>query len=167
MRAVRISAKLARALLGMAKTSPARIFYESTVAELERALAVKPAIRERRKVKAAKKETRRERFSAIRKKVEARAGGRCECGCGFAFMDWEPGEADHFFGKARAESVETVWMLTRLCHRMKTENDPDAATWLARFSAHCARHGYRSEAARAEARLFAIETTRNQEKPNV
>lgn len=71
--------------------------------------------------------------------VEQRARGVCECGCGGAFgsdLDTMP-EMDHFWGRAREESVESCWMLRAQCHREKTGNKPDRKTWLKKFYTHC------------------------------
>lgn len=85
---------------------------------------------------------------AIRAAVMERAGGRCEH-CGWAFQPFNPGELDHFFGRARAESVETCWALCRDCHREKTQNDPSAVHWLESFAELAEGLGYTYSAARA------------------
>lgn len=89
----------------------------------------------------------------IRTAVFLRAGGLCECGCGEQVRDDRRdggcypearGEVDHMFGRGRGrlqESEETCWVLRPSCHREKTLNRPDAATWWWRFITHCRRHG--------------------------
>jgi len=80
---------------------------------------------------------------AVRLACELRAAGKCEC-CGTPFVPASDHEAemDHFHGRAFSESVETCWMLTRACHRSKTQNWPDRAVWDLAFAMHCKRHGY-------------------------
>lgn len=84
--------------------------------------------------------------------VAARAAGRCECGCGASLSRWGQ-EADHFFGRRHAESLETVWMLAPRCHFAKTRNHPSRGEWLLKFIAHCGRHGYAAAAAEAQRKL--------------
>lgn len=116
--------------------------------ELKRALES----RKRRPVdtrKAAKRQTNKEKRSAVREEVMKRADGRCE-GC-----NWPHGgpnlELDHFFGRARSESVETCWALCATCHLEKTRNEPSAAHWLNIFHEHCCfnRNGEAAELALA------------------
>lgn len=77
---------------------------------------------------------------AVNDAVVKRCAGKCECGCGASVP---PGERDHFFGRAKADETEaTVWVLTPRCHYQKTQNFPDAGTWLLRFMRHCLTHGY-------------------------
>lgn len=156
MRSVRLSAKHARILVAYLRGVRFEFRDVDAFNALQRAVEVKPAIRKRRKEKEAKRELKREKFSRLRKQVEARAAGFCECGCGASFWDGDPGEADHFFGKARAESLDTVWLLSRACHRAKTDNNPSAESWLVTFIRHCDRHGYSTAAWHAKARLDAI-----------
>lgn len=89
--------------------------------------------------------------------IVTRANGRCECGtCG---MPVPPGEVDHHFGRAKAATaIDTCWLLTPTCHFAKTNNAPSARAWLARFIAHCAKHGYAESKARAEAKLEFLKT---------
>lgn len=71
-----------------------------------------------------------------------RSAGNCECGCGYALTEGgglQNGtpELDHFFGRGKVkQSVETCWILRADCHREKTNNRPDAATWLRKFIEH-------------------------------
>ena len=98
----------------------------------------------------------------MREAVYARANGRCECGCNRRlnvsadrnlFSDLSR-ELDHFFGKGKAPAtVETCWVLSRACHRAKTENKPGAQTWLLRFIVHCQLHGYATAAHQARMKL--------------
>ena len=87
-----------------------------------------------------------------------RSGGNCES-CHRPFgLGLLTAEADHFFARAKAEESEaTVWLICRECHHAKTNNYPDAATWLLRFATFCDAHGFVASAARARARLFAVE----------
>ena len=80
---------------------------------------------------------------AVRLACELRAGGRCEC-CGTPFVPASDHEAemDHFYSRAFSESVETCWMLTRACHRSKTQNWPDRAVWDEHFKMHCRINHY-------------------------
>lgn len=77
----------------------------------------------------------------LREKVMARARGRCEC-CGLG--GWL--ELDHWVGgsgrRREQQSVETVWLLSREHHAMRSHNNPSVAEWNRRFAAHCGRHGY-------------------------
>lgn len=75
--------------------------------------------------------------AAVRAECVKRAGGWCECGC----MRVLNLEMDHFYGR-RFESVETCWMLARVCHVKKTQNDPSRRVWDAEFMRHCAKYGY-------------------------
>lgn len=90
---------------------------------------------------------------AVYDAVATRAAGMCECGCDRALGDvlsfYAAPEMDHFWGRARAESVETCWMLRAECHRDKTNNRPDRREWLGRFAQHCLRYEYRTERRRA------------------
>lgn len=81
----------------------------------------------------------------VRAQVAARAGGKCECGCGLAFTSLNPAEWDEFYGR-RHVTVEETWMLRRSCHHDKSENRPDRETWDRLFMRHCATHGYRFRA---------------------
>jgi hypothetical protein len=158
MRTVRLSLKHARALvsvLGGVTMSMHSVEADARFA-LEKAIRPRP-VSSHRVRKERKRETMRERWAAVRQQVAQRAGPFCECGCGAVFSAVDPGESDHFFGRARAESVETVWKLSRACHRQKTANHPSAALWLRCFIAHCHRHGYHAEMNRAQARLEALQ----------
>ena len=90
--------------------------------------------------------------AAVYEACAARAGGRCECGCGKAIP---PGHLDHFFGRAKAEETEaTCWFLHPRCDFEKTQNWPDAGAWLIKFMRHAQRHGY-TEAYKRAADTFA------------
>lgn len=122
---------------------------------------LREAVKASRQKKALKREEKRENFSTFRKMLESRAAGRCE-NCGRSFTDFEPSEADHFFGRGRVpETLGTVWMLDRHCHRQKTDNYPSAAYWLRAFLAHCERYEHkpwiRTPHRLATRRLEAIE----------
>lgn len=96
---------------------------------------------------------------AVRKACADRAGGCCES-CGT-----RRGEAlhmDHFWGRAREESVESCWMLCARCDREKTENVGGRVEWLRRFGAHAALHGYREQETKVDAAL-ALERAQHRE----
>lgn len=99
--------------------------------------------------KAARKATKAEARRAVRHLVEERAAGRCEvAGCGGFGL-----EMDHFWGRAREESVESCWMLCHLCHRMKTNNMPDRIAWLETFRGHAAVNGYVAQVDKCDSAL--------------
>lgn len=129
--------------------------------ELRRALAPKrskPLKVARLKAKAAKKESAFQRWSRIRAEVFERAGHFCECGCGVPFGGFQGSkQPDHFMGKARSESVDTVWALRAGCHDAKTLNHPSASYWLRKFIAHAERHCYWGAANKARERLVSEE----------
>jgi 5-methylcytosine-specific restriction endonuclease McrA len=108
-----------------------------------------------RKVETAKRQTKREARDGVYAAVDRRAGGRCEA-CGHTLHSLNPGEHDHFWGRARAETVESVWLCCRQCHREKTENRPSRATWLRRFIRHAGAFGYGREVRKAEAVLASL-----------
>lgn len=158
MTTVKLSTKTARAILVCLEENG---LGAPVAAELRAALRPSPkkreATRAKRKARESKAKTKREATSEVRAAVMARADMECECGCG----QWFGGllgaaELDHFWGKARAESVETCWALASHCHRLKTNNNPSARHWLLRFHAHCENHGYTTEAARARDRLAFV-----------
>lgn len=117
-----------------------------------------------------KKELAHARRQDIRTAVFLRAGGACECGCGEQIRDDRKdggcfpearGEVDHFFGRGAGrlpESEQTCWVLRPACHREKTLNRPDAATWCRKFANHAERHGFLKEARHARARQQFVET---------
>lgn len=75
---------------------------------------------------------------ALRDAVLTRAAGRCEA-CG---ADGQLLELDHFFGRARSETVETCWMLCGEDHFQKTNSLPGRRFWLLRFQRHAEKHGF-------------------------
>jgi hypothetical protein len=60
---------------------------------------------------------------------------------------------DHFWGRAREESVESCWMLCPRCDARKTENKPSRAQWLINFGQHCASYEYRGQIEKVDAAL--------------
>lgn len=101
----------------------------------------------------------KESRSATRAAVVERAGGCCEA-CGVrrgAALHW-----DHFWGRAREESVESTWMLCPRCDREKTDNDPSRLRWLVLFLAHVELHGYAEQAVKAEGAI-ALERAQHPE----
>lgn len=93
----------------------------------------------------------------VRHRVLTRCLSRCECGCGAKLP---PGELDHFFGRREEETEANCWFLSVRCHYAKTNNSPNASTWLRKFAEHCDRHGYTESATRARARLDFVDTRR-------
>lgn len=73
----------------------------------------------------------------------ARAKGRCEACWGWLVAD--EGHLDHFFGRARAESVENCWALCDKCDTAKTASKPSRAEWQRKFIRHATRYGYLPE----------------------
>lgn len=94
-------------------------------------------------------------FKRLRADVFKRADESCECGCG-RFITPETGHLDHFFGRARHESLQTCWALSVECDRARTDNHPDAATWADRFYLHAIKHGYHEAAEMAVARIRVL-----------
>jgi len=88
----------------------------------------------------------------------ARADGSCECGCRRSFGGSIGSRVtlDHFFSRARAESLETVWALREDCHRNKTDSRPSAKRWHLAFITHCERYSYHEAAEQARRRLEGI-----------
>lgn len=148
MSRVSISVKTARLALMLADGK-----YPGVADELRRALQP----RKRRPAdprKTAKRESAKEKRSAVRDAVMSRANGYCEvCRIHSAC----PLELDHFFGRARAESVDTCWAVCRWCHHKKTNNSPSAQHWLRAFIEWSGRYGFHESAAKAQARLDAIQ----------
>jgi 5-methylcytosine-specific restriction endonuclease McrA len=168
MKTVRLSLKSAKVLLGLLSSVSANLQSPSdrrVIAELESAVVPhrpKPLRAERLKKKRAKRVSKREKRAEVREAVMNRSVGLCEA-CVKDLTLTDPGELDHFFGKARAESVESCWLLCRACHRAKTDNNPSAAWWLDRFDAHARFYGYTAESKRARARLEGICAVRKAE----
>lgn len=90
----------------------------------------------------------------IRAAVLARANGLCEC-CSTT-LSLFGGQLDHFWGKARDESVESCWMLTVDCHYQKTNSIPSSAFWLRAWIRHLRKYGY--DTTKAGNRLHFVET---------
>lgn len=90
----------------------------------------------------------------VRAAVVARAGESCE-----ACFRWcgEAGHLDHQFGRAKAEETEAnCWLLCPTCDDDKTNNRPDAATWLQKFALHASLHGFKEAAERAMTKLAVL-----------
>jgi hypothetical protein len=159
MKAIRIPPKLARQIRDYLAGRKRDLHAAGILRDLEMAMA--PGFKPRPSRHTKKYLTRMDRAIAsarLRKQVEKRAAGNCEC-CGEAFTSFDPPEWDHFFGRGKGrpeETVATTWMLRRSCHREKTANRPDAAYWLERFITHAVLHGHESEVERARARLEGI-----------
>ena len=128
------------------------------LAEINRALTPKRSAAPAKKLRAAKKATRKEKTANVRFLVMERAGFRCEsCGVSLPLGGLE---LDHVFGGANRralETPETCMALCHACHVSKTRNSPDAAYWLRAFIRHCKKHGYLHAEMLAEKRLGALE----------
>lgn len=97
-------------------------------------------------------ERRREVYAA----VDARAEGGCEVVTAGP-RDGTGREHDHFWGRAKApETAESVWLMCPDCHRKKTRNEPDRATWIRAFRDHARRYGYAEQVAKCD-RALALE----------
>mgnify|MGYP001615595419 FL=1 len=96
--------------------------------------------------KEGKRRRHAEETSAIRTEVWERSKGRCE-NCGVKWKPYaHPLELDHALGGAgrrrQRQSVSNTWALCRIpCHRDKTANRPDRASWMRWFVEHCMRKG--------------------------
>lgn len=165
MRSVTLSAKSARFVLDFIESKPVLIeglpaslrqHFTDLTAALRASLAQKPKTSARKKTER-KRRTKKEETAAIREAVFARAGGRCEA-CSLPFGDLDPGELDHFFGRGKEpQSVENCWALCHTCHRLKTDNRPDAAHWIEVFLALVAEaYGYREATTKARNRLAFV-----------
>jgi hypothetical protein len=159
---VKISRKTAMGLLGFSTLALLKPAEERLFRELHAAIKAsgpKKFVKAARKVKRAKKATKKEETAEIWAQVMARADGLCECGCGYQFGPMIVAELDHFFPKARTrQSVATCWALTSACHRLKTRNEPSAEDWLCKFIGHAERHEYAGAEMMARGRLQALET---------
>lgn len=93
---------------------------------------------------------------AIRAAVFARARWECECGCGKSINEHYD-NLDHVFGRAKAEeTMETCWALSLDCDYAKTNNRPDAATWLHKFIVHASKHLVRTTDRAEEGRWIDV-----------
>lgn len=155
MKTIRLSLRSARWLLSVrqelewADGSPApRVFAELKAAIARLGSTKKVATRRMKRLKkfvtALEKRTARQEVRAL---VMTRADGRCEA-CAFAFTALNPAELEHFFGKARGESLEACWALCKRCHREKTDSVPSARQWATWFIEHQKQHGYDTTQAR-------------------
>lgn len=110
----------------------------------------------------AKQKARGPARSETRRLCMARAKGHCECGCGTVFGAGEAtATMDHFFGCGEGrtkETAKTCWMLTRKCHRKKTDERPSRVHWRDLYIAHCERCGYVEEKELALNDRFFAET---------
>lgn len=118
------------------------------------ATKTKRAVRSARKVRTAKRETRKAQLNALRHAVFERAAGRCEY-CQIA----TPTDLEHVFGgrnRRALESFETCLAICWECHRAR-HNSTHPEDWLNMYLRHAIAHGYRKGAAMAEQRLLVIE----------
>jgi hypothetical protein len=138
-------------------------------AEAERQLAARTARSRRtapkRKPGREAKEAKRAAEAAVRAEVRAacvaRAEGDCEACARFAGAALH---LDHFWGRAREESVESCWMLCPGCDHEKTENKPTRQHWLHLFSFHCRNEGYADQVAKCD-RALALEAAQHPSPP--
>jgi hypothetical protein len=138
----------------MARAGEALLLLEGGAASCIRAgKTLGGAIAHHAQVRADEKKAAKASRIDIRATVAARAGGCCEnCGArrGKA-LHW-----DHFWGRAREESVESTWLLCPRCDREKTESWDDRAkkhnriAWLLRFGTHCFLHRYTDQIAKLD-----------------
>lgn len=130
--------------LGVPAPPPIQMRAEKLITEHDASHALKLArTLPRRKAEASAHRAKTGATKAVREVVAARTPGRCEA-CG---ADGLKREMDHFFGKARSETVETCWMLCAPtpfsgCHFDKTNSKWGRRYWLLRFRRHAALHGY-------------------------
>lgn len=124
-------------------------------AALDRGVRGKRLRRGRREEKA---ETRKDARAEIRARVVERADGYCEA-CRLPFTPANPGELDEFLGgfgrRQQMMAVETSWLIHATCHREKTDNRPNARTWICLFLVHCSKWGYTEIHQLVERRLEA------------
>lgn len=92
-----------------------------------------------RREREGKREAKRDDRAIVRALVANRALGYCEACRTF---HGDALQMDHFWGRAREESVQSCWMLCAECHRDKTENRPSRGAWLGGFSLHCEAMNY-------------------------
>ncbi len=159
---VSISVKSARVIYssleanGILGPGSTRVFAELHSA-IKRATRARPALKKSKAAREKKKRTKAKDTKSVRAIVFARAGGKCECGCGQALKAFDPGDLDHFWGRGKApQSVENCWLLTRQCHRQKTDWYPCRQDWLLAFARHCDKHAYATEAMRARRMVHSI-----------
>lgn len=132
------------------------------ITDLDRALRGRRGSAQRRKEKRKELTEAIAATSEVRRMVMLRAAGQCEArairgGLHTFRCRTQGSEFDHFFGRARSESVETCWFLCTACHRLKTENKPSSAWWLEAFLSHAELYGYTDAAERAKARLNFVQ----------
>ena len=151
--------RLIHELLMVMDAGEGRILESDLKASLNvvaRALTPRRSLAPAARRRAVKDETRKEEMQQLRSAVVERAGDDCEA-CQLPFREENPGELDHWFGgsgrRLMAQSFETCWLVHHSCHSDRTNNRPDAAYWIRRFTAHCRRHGYETTAVMAERRL--------------
>jgi hypothetical protein len=117
-----------------------------------------------REAKEAKRKTKAERRREVYAAVDARAEGGCEVVTAGP-RDDTGREHDHFWGRGKApETAETVWLMCPDCHRKKTLNKPDRATWIRAFKHHALKHGYLEQVAKCD-RALALEAAQHPTPP--
>ncbi len=150
-----ISKRSAKWLLGVVEQMKGAEASRVAV-DLKHALRLRPGLKLAKVRRTEKRTTKKEARASVREAVARRAGGRCEA-CGRHENAVAPLEADHMWGRARSESLESVWLVCRPCHRAKTDNSPTRAHWLTGFRYHCERHGYDAELAKARNALSVLQ----------
>jgi hypothetical protein len=137
-----------------------------TKAKREKSRRLAPRRKPGQEAKATKVKTKAERRREVYAAVDKRSGGQCEavavvmgirCGHNAA-------SHDHFWGRAREESVESVWHLCIGCDRAKTNNRPDRAWWIRSFMEHAGRRAYVGQVAKCD-RALALETAQHPASP--
>lgn len=118
-----------------------------------------------KKVKVARKASKRVETSIIRALVVKRSGGFCEC-CHRPLYDFDPGHLDHARGRVKArQSTENTWLLASTCHQARTNGPREE--WLEKYLEHSIRYGHaveerwaRKEIAFDRAKRRLLEATR-------
>jgi 5-methylcytosine-specific restriction endonuclease McrA len=153
MKAIRLSHRSAQTLLDYLDGAP-RAVGSVAIAELRRALEVKPRSSAVKKT-AAKRASKTKETKRIRTMAVERASGRCEA-CGSEFSAFNPAQLDHFWGRGRAaQSIENCWLVHATCHSDKTSNRPSRAHWLFKFLSFANRYDYVEQSAKARSAAIA------------
>lgn len=148
MRAVKLSVKHARVLLYVADGAGVVASQRAAIEALRAALKPRPVSSARRKTQK-RRETRKEETARIREAVFARAGGFCEFNCrqGPTGPQHLATDLHHAFGRIRVrQSERNCLALCRTCHRMLTNNEPNAAFWWKWVEHTFRRLGFQAEA---------------------
>ena len=115
----------------------------------------------RRTRQEAKAETKAARRALVYAAVDERSRGFCES-CHLDVVASQGSSRDHFWGRAREESAESVWKLCATCDHDKTLNRPNRKWWLGKFRRHAAAYGYLEQVAKVD-RMVALEIAQHPE----